>query len=168
MTNQSTTTHSEPVVLLTPQALLKHWQGHRKLGRKVIEAFPEKELFEYSIGGMRTYAGLVKEMLTLADGGSNGLTSGNWDTLTYNGEEPITTKQQLLQIWDAVTIQLDNLLPQIPAEHYHDTVMAFGQYEGIAIDTLFYIIDNEVHHRAQGYVYLRALNIEPPAFWDRY
>ncbi|MGB4400232.1 MAG: DinB family protein [Daejeonella sp.] len=26
--------------------------------------------------------------------------------------------------------------------------------------------DNETHHRAQAYVYLRALGIEPPAFWD--
>jgi uncharacterized damage-inducible protein DinB len=33
---------------------------------------------------------------------------------------------------------------------------------------LFYIIDNEVHHRGQGYVYLRALGIEPPPFYDRY
>ena len=30
-----------------------------------------------------------------------------------------------------------------------------------------YFIDNEIHHRAQGFVYLRALGIEPPFFWDR-
>jgi uncharacterized damage-inducible protein DinB len=30
-----------------------------------------------------------------------------------------------------------------------------------------YAIDNEVHHRGQGYVYLRSLGIEPPAFYDR-
>jgi uncharacterized damage-inducible protein DinB len=28
-------------------------------------------------------------------------------------------------------------------------------------------IDNEVHHRGQGYVYLRALGVEPPPFWER-
>jgi uncharacterized damage-inducible protein DinB len=32
---------------------------------------------------------------------------------------------------------------------------------------VLYVIDNEVHHRGQGYVYLRALQIEPPAFYDR-
>ena len=26
-----------------------------------------------------------------------------------------------------------------------------------------YVIDNEIHHRGQGYVYLRALGIEPPS-----
>jgi uncharacterized damage-inducible protein DinB len=30
-----------------------------------------------------------------------------------------------------------------------------------------YWIDNEIHHRGQAYVYLRALGIEPPAFYDR-
>ncbi|HEU4878313.1 MAG TPA: DinB family protein [Gemmatimonadaceae bacterium] len=30
-----------------------------------------------------------------------------------------------------------------------------------------YIIDNEVHHRGQGYVYLRSLGIEPPPFYVR-
>jgi uncharacterized damage-inducible protein DinB len=28
-------------------------------------------------------------------------------------------------------------------------------------------IDNEVHHRGQGYVYLRALGVEPSPFWER-
>jgi uncharacterized damage-inducible protein DinB len=32
---------------------------------------------------------------------------------------------------------------------------------------LLYIIDNEIHHRGQGYVYLRSLGIEPPHFWER-
>jgi uncharacterized damage-inducible protein DinB len=30
-----------------------------------------------------------------------------------------------------------------------------------------YAIDNEIHHRGQGYVYLRALGIVPPPFWER-
>jgi uncharacterized damage-inducible protein DinB len=32
---------------------------------------------------------------------------------------------------------------------------------------VMYVIDNEVHHRGQGYVYLRALGIEPPPFYER-
>jgi uncharacterized damage-inducible protein DinB len=34
-------------------------------------------------------------------------------------------------------------------------------------DRLLYMVDNEIHHRAQGYVYLRLLGIEPPAFYER-
>ncbi|MEX6688230.1 DinB family protein [Danxiaibacter flavus] len=45
--------------------------------------------------------------------------------------------------------------------------MANEQYEGPAYSSLLYFIDNEIHHRAQGYVYLRSLGIQPPFFWDR-
>jgi uncharacterized damage-inducible protein DinB len=44
---------------------------------------------------------------------------------------------------------------------------AFGQCEGTVHDLVLYAIDNEIHHRGQGYVYLRALGIEPPPFCER-
>jgi uncharacterized damage-inducible protein DinB len=44
---------------------------------------------------------------------------------------------------------------------------AFGQWESTGIGTILYAIDNEIHHRGQGYVYLRSLGIEPPPFWER-
>lgn len=35
---------------------------------------------------------------------------------------------------------------------------AFGQWTMPGHDLLLYIVDNEIHHRGQGYVYLRAGN----------
>ncbi len=67
----------------TPEALLDHWQGHRKLTRRVIEAFPADHLLTFSAGGMLN------------------------------------------------------------------------------------VIDNDIHHRGQGCVYLRALGIKPPAGYGR-
>jgi uncharacterized damage-inducible protein DinB len=55
----------------------------------------------------------------------------------------------------------------IPIERFQDRMNAFGQYEGVVHDLLLYIIDNEIHHRGQGYVYLRALGVKPPHFWER-
>jgi hypothetical protein len=52
MTNTTATTNT-PVI--TSEAFLKNWQAHRALSRRVLAAFPEKELFEFSIGGMRPY-----------------------------------------------------------------------------------------------------------------
>ena len=43
----------------------------------------------------------------------------------------------------------------------------FGAYEGKTYDLLMYVVDNEIHHRGQGYVYLRTLGIEPPPFYER-
>ncbi|WP_316820292.1 hypothetical protein [Pedobacter gandavensis] len=49
--------------------LLAHWQGHRNLTRRTIEAFPEKDLFEYSIGDMRTFSGMFMELLGIGTPG---------------------------------------------------------------------------------------------------
>ena len=35
--------------ILTNEELLNHWQGHRALTRRVIEAFPEKELLNTAL-----------------------------------------------------------------------------------------------------------------------
>lgn len=73
----SVTSAQEQTALINPEYFLNHWQGHRKLGRKVLAAFPEKELFEFSVGGMRPYSELAGEMIGLASGGMKGLATGN-------------------------------------------------------------------------------------------
>jgi uncharacterized damage-inducible protein DinB len=159
------------VPVLNANQLLDHWQGHRKLSRKVIEAFPEDQLFSFSIGGMRPFSKMVMEMIDLADGSVEGIATGVWKTGAdfghVNGNMP-TTKDELLTIWDAVTSKIDEFWPQITPERFQQVEKAFGEYEGSNYSTLLYIIDNEVHHRGQGYVYLRALGITPPDFWVRW
>jgi uncharacterized damage-inducible protein DinB len=171
MENQLEAETQQDTCVITAKALLQSWQGHRGLSRKVIDAFPEKELFEFSIGGMRSYSQLAGEIIGLASAGMNGFATGKWETTPildhFNREEEFSSKRQMLEAWDEVTEQIDALWPQIPANHFQDMVAAFGQYENSVINTILYLIDNEVHHRGQGYVYLRALGIEPPAFWDR-
>ncbi len=152
--------------ILTPAELLKNWQGHRNLTRKVIEAFPEKELFEFSIGGMRTFADLTKELLAIAAPGLKEIVTGV--NLAFDEKrEGLNTKADLLKAWDEATEQINVYFNQISLEKFRTTNNLFGQYNFPVIDNLFYFVDNEVHHRGQGYVYLRALNIQPPFFWDR-
>lgn len=166
MTQEAITT------VITPEEFLAHWQGHRTLTRKAIEAFPEKELFSFSVGGMRPFSALTMEMIDLAYYGLKGVTTGEWKGIDqmphYKGEKPITTKEELLQLWDSITEQINNMWPLIRLEQFHETVLSFGQYEGTVYSVILYWVDNEIHHRGQGYVYLRALGIEPPYFWDRY
>lgn len=156
--------------ILSKEDLLAHWQGHRSLTRRVIDAFPEKELFSYSIGGMRSFAEMVKEMIDIADPGIEGIRSGNWGSSgewDHSMEKAgIKTKQDILDKWDEVTDKIDRLWPQILPARFQETDIAFGQYENKIHASLFYFIDNEIHHRGQGYVYLRSLGIEPPPFWE--
>ncbi|WP_125718141.1 DinB family protein [Flavobacterium ustbae] len=152
--------------VITPEDLLKHWQGHRALTRRVIEAFPEKDFFEFSIGGMRPFAKLVDELLAIAAPALKGIV--NRDSKPYTeGEEKLIFKAQYLEKWDQATEEINEYWEKLSIEDFSETFNLFGQYEFPIIHNILYFVDNEVHHRGQAYVYLRALNIEPPFFWER-
>src|SRR5687768_9957452 len=85
-------------LFISTDELLKHWQGHRKLTRKMIEAFPEDKLFSYSVGGMRPFSALVMEMLAMAVPGLKGLLTGKWENWSENNAP--STKEELLTLWD--------------------------------------------------------------------
>ena len=171
MENQKIATEEKQLApILSADELLAHWQGHRGLTRRVIEAFPETELFTYRLGGMRPFAEMVKELIDIAGPGVEGLATGNWGNTgewDHSMEKAgIKSKEDLLDRWDEVTKRIKQFWPQISPERFQETDVAFGQYENKIHATLFYIIDNEIHHRGQGYVYLRSLGIEPPPFWE--
>ena len=153
---------SKPFIM--SDALLAHWQGHRRLTRRVIDAYPEDQLFSFSVGGMRPFGALALEMLTMAVPMVRGVVSGDWSMPVSRDSLP---KSEILSLWDESTEQLNLLWSQIPAQRFMETLTAFGQYPGVVHNLILYVIDNEIHHRGQGYVYLRALGIEPPPFYDR-
>lgn len=152
--------------VITPEDLLKHWQGHRALTRHVIEAFPEKDFFEFSIGGMRPFSKLTDELLAIAAPALKSIV--NRDSQPFKeGEEKLIFKAQYLEKWDESTDEINKYWEKLKIEDFNENFNLFGQYEFPIVQNILYFIDNEVHHRGQGYVYLRALGIEPPFFWER-
>jgi hypothetical protein len=113
---------------------------------------------------MRTFGDLAMEMLGIGVPMVRGIVSGTWGEQRDRQPRP---KSELLVLWDEDTDLLNTLWPQIPPRRFHETMTAFGQYPGTVHDLLLYAIDNEIHHRGQGYVYLRALGIDPPPFYER-
>ena len=155
-------------ISLDADELLQHWLGHRRVTRRVIEAFPEKDLFTYAVGGMRPCAALALELIGMASGGIKGLATGTWPTTDemYSTPKP-QTKAELLQRWDEVTAEIDRLWPTMAPRRLEQVDKAFGVWEGRLFGIFLYWVDNEIHHRGQAYVYLRSLGIEPPAFYER-
>ena len=163
------TTATATVSVLTAEDVLKHWQGHRGLTRRTIEAFPEDKLFSFSIGGMRPFSEMATEFIRMTVPIVEGVATGKWAEFGA-GASPatkLTTKQEILALWDAQTAELDAKFPTIPPHRFAEVDKAFGQWEMSGIAMIQYAIDNEIHHRGQGYVYLRALGIAPPHFWER-
>lgn len=152
--------------VITPSELLAHWQGHRGLTRRTIEAFPEEAFFNYSIGGMRTFADMVMELLGIAGPGIKEIATGEIQELIEEVDHG-NKKAKILELWDKATDEINTYWAQIKPEQFQQNIKIFGQYEGTVWSSIFYFIDNEIHHRGQGYVYLRALGIEPPYFYER-
>ncbi|MFZ0594940.1 MAG: DinB family protein [Bryobacteraceae bacterium] len=151
--------------VLSSEKLLEHWQGHRRLTRRVIEAFPEEKLFTFSVGSMRPFSEMVLEFLKMAEPIVRGVATGKWIDKDDLGSPH--TKAELLALWDQATVAINRLWSTIPPHRFAEIDKAFGQWESTGITTILYAIDNEIHHRGQAYVYLRELGIEPPAFYDR-
>src|SRR5580698_314381 len=105
------TTVSAEVGVQTASDVLKHWQGHRALTRRVIEAFPEDKLFQFSLGGMRPFSEMAWEFIRMALPIVEGVATGRWNE--YNGSKP-ETKSELLALWDAQTPKLDKKFAEIP------------------------------------------------------
>ena len=154
------------ITFLTASAMLEHWQGHRRLTRRVIEAFPEKELFEYLVVGMRPFSEMAKELLAIAVPGLKEIISN--DAVPFDEKRTdIKTKADILKAWDESTVLINQYFNQISEQRFRESHNLFGQYEFPIYQNLLYFIDNEIHHRGQGFVYLRTLGIEPPFFWER-
>jgi uncharacterized damage-inducible protein DinB len=152
--------------IMTTESLLKHWQGHRALTRRVIELFPEEDFFTFTIGGMRTMAQLANEFLAMEAPGLKAIVNREENAYTERGN--FKTKAEYLEQWDKDSQDINQYWAQLREEDFGQSFKLFGQYEFPVIQNIFYFIDNEIHHRGQAFVYLRALGITPPFFWDRY
>ena len=165
-------TVSETVI--TPQELLDHWQGHRRLTRRLIDAFPDDQLFAFRVEPMRPFGLIAMEIVSMAAPMARALATGesgparhhdaSWVQAVTRHARP---KAELLRLWDESTEQIDALWSQIPPGRFRETITVFGQFTGVASGLLLYVIDNEIHHRGQGYVYLRHLGIDTPRFYVR-
>lgn len=154
--------------LLTPKSILEMLEGNRRLTLRVIEAFPEEELFSYMPAEpLRPFAAMVKEILIIEYGYVRGIATGEW--VTDPKYEQAGTKQELLADCEAVRSITLKLWPNVTPERLvtEEVDPFFGDQPQSHLSRLVYALENEIHHRGQAYIYLRMLGIEPPAFYER-
>ena len=109
------------------------------------------------------------EFLKMARPIASGVATGKWASFDDNTAFPEFpgTKAGLLKSWDEDTVALNRIWSTIPPHRFAEVDTAFGMWTGTGIWMILYAINNETHYRAQGYVYLRAMGIEPPPFYER-
>ena len=149
--------------LLTPEALLTNLKDVRALTRNVIEAFPEKELFEFSVANLRPFSQMVEEFLMITNYIFTETLHEKHTPFYTEGQFP-TTKAEVLALWDRATEIIDREWKEVG--NYTQSLTIYQMTFSFS-QLILYAIENESHHRGQGYTYLRALNIEPPFFWAR-
>ena len=151
--------------LLTLEQFYTHFQGHRRLTLRTIEAFPDNKLFSYTVEPMRSFGEIAKEMLEVENSIIHGITSGEWKwEPKYNS---VASKQELLAAFEELGKQTQENWSKLSSERLQAIEKDAWGMTWANRERLLYMIDNEIHHRAQGYVYLRSLGIEPPAFYER-
>ncbi|MCU0636972.1 MAG: damage-inducible protein DinB [Gemmatimonadaceae bacterium] len=153
------------VAVLDSDQLLQHLQGHRRLTRRTIERFPAEAFETFSVGGMRPFGVITRELLAMAGPFVKAFATDDWGQ--WDEDRSPIARDAALAAWDENTAMIDEHWPGLVAKGFTRELTIFGQWPGTVQQHLFYVIDNEVHHRAQGFAYLRALGVEPPFFWER-
>ena len=65
--------------LFGKDALLEHWEGHRRLTLRVLEAFPEEKLFSYAPAeAMRPFGKMMAEIVNVETCLVDTLMAGTW------------------------------------------------------------------------------------------
>lgn len=154
-----------PLPMLDDQQFLAFYLGHRRLTRKTLAAFPADQFETFAVGGMRPAGVLARELLDMGAPIIKGLATDNW--APWNNDRTPLSQADALSAWDAATPTIEQHWAALASQGFDRSTTLYGQWPGTTRTHLLYMLDNETHHRGQLYTYLRALGIEPPAFWER-
>ena len=93
-----------PAVVITPAGFLEHWQGHRRLTRGMIQAFPGDQLFSFSVGSLRPFGELAMEMISTGAPWSGASLRANG---TGSQQREARAAGGMLRLWDDSTTGSD-------------------------------------------------------------
>ena len=121
------------------------------------------------VEGMRPFRELILEILGVERFTVRGLAFDKWEYEALPDNLRTSPIEEVLELGRNIRAETRKLWPDIPAEEFTKLRPSPTPFipEGTAIGRLTYALENEIHHRGQGYVYLRLLGQVPPAFYIR-
>jgi len=154
-------------MVMTMEQFREILDGNRRLTIRTLEAFPEDKLFTFSpVEPLRPFSKMILEILDIERAYIRGIALNEWEySPSFDG---ISTKEDLLKGCHEIKENVQKWWPKITEERLHTVEKdPFFGGEMSHFERLHYALENEIHHRGQGFIYLRLLGIEPPAFWER-
>ncbi|WP_226537412.1 DinB family protein [Fictibacillus halophilus] len=154
-------------MLLSKQDFFEMLEGNRRLTMRVIEAFPEEELFNFTPDEkLRPFAEMVKEIVNIEYGYIQGIALDKWEYKDVF--EGTSTKEEMIRISNEIREETRRMWSEMNEEKLCVVMKdEFFGPEQSHFDRLQYALENEIHHRGQGYTYLRLIGVEPPEFYVR-
>ncbi|MBS4173018.1 DinB family protein [Bacillus sp. FJAT-49736] len=154
-------------MVMSLEQFRKILEGNRRLTVRTIEAFPENKLFTYApVVPLRPFSKMIIEILDIERAYIRGVALGEWEySPSFAG---ISTKEELLDGCHETKEDVQKWWSNITEERLYTVEKdPFFGGEMSHFERLHGALENEIHHRGQGFIYLRLLGIEPPAFWER-
>ncbi|MDN4525551.1 DinB family protein [Fictibacillus fluitans] len=154
-------------MFLTKNDFFEIMEGNRRLTLRAIEAFPEDKFFNFTPDEkLRPFSEMIKEIVNIESGYINGVALDKWEYKDMF--EGISKKEDFLEISKEVRDQTRRLFQEMDEERLNVVMQdSFFGPEMSHFARLQYALENEIHHRGQGFTYLRLLGIEPPEFYVR-
>ena len=148
---------------------LAQWEGNRRLTIRVARAFPADQLFTFRpTEALRPFGVMLDEIARMELAYVRGLAEDKW---AYDPQDPPRPTDAagaiaFLEETRAYTRRAWAAIPESTLVTPRKDAFFFGA-DKRPYDWLVYCVENEIHHRGQGYIYLRELGVEPPPFWER-
>lgn len=146
------------------------WEDNRRLTNNVARALAGADAMDkVLVEGLRPFRELMLEIAGMEQWNVRGLAHDDWAYQSPPDRLRTAPVEEVLAFTNGVREETRRLWPDIaPAElvKMRPSPAPFIP-EGNAVGWLTYALENEIHHRGQGYVYLRLLGQEPPAFYAR-
>jgi uncharacterized damage-inducible protein DinB len=145
--------------------LREHLERFRSVTLQTLEWVPEDRLGWSPKEGLRNFAENFLHMARVEEYYARGLLTGQWDMERYFARPAALTREALRQVLQETrTVTLTGLENLDPARLDERVTVPDVPVDWTLRSWLWYLVEHEVHHKAQLALYLREVGVVPPFF----
>ena len=145
--------------------LKEHLERFRGVSLQTLDWVPEEKLNWSPKEGLRSFAENFLHLARVEEYYARGLLTGQWDMERYFARPAVLTREALRQILNETRAATLTGLENMDAARLDEKVTV----PDVPVDWtlrswLWYLVEHEVHHKAQLALYLREIGVVPPFF----